>query len=186
MPNLDTSPCFASSLKLVSSSYYLEIDAHKFSEEHLYFNDEGFNGFSDYTVIPSEYNETGSMPRAVVIHLTYLKENKYLTNDLFLLVPYMPNLDTSPCFASSLKLVSSSSMSSSQISRQLTGYGVSYLEYLKKLGNDRVYLPAFRYDPEIQNNIQQYDLNNCLLICDDDIALFGIVSLSFLMHYLIV
>jgi hypothetical protein len=31
----------------------------------------------------------------------------------------MPNLDTLPCFASSLKLVSSSSMSSSQISRQL-------------------------------------------------------------------
>jgi hypothetical protein len=47
-------------------SDYLEIDAHKFSEEHLYFNDEGFNGFSDYTIIPSEYNETGSMPRAVV------------------------------------------------------------------------------------------------------------------------
>jgi hypothetical protein len=52
------------------NSDYLEIDAHKFSEEHLYFNDEGFNGFSDYTVIPSEYNETGSMPRAVVIHHT--------------------------------------------------------------------------------------------------------------------
>jgi hypothetical protein len=50
-----------------------------------------------------------------------------------------------------------------------TGYGVSYLEYLKKLGDDRVYLPAFRYDPKIQNK-----------------PLFGIVSLSFLMHYLIV
>lgn len=60
------------------NSDYLEIDAHKFSEEHLYFNDEGFNGFSDYTIIPSEYNETGSMPRAVVIHLTYLKENEQI------------------------------------------------------------------------------------------------------------
>jgi hypothetical protein len=33
------------------NSDYLEIDAHKFSEEHLYFNDEGFNGFSDYTML---------------------------------------------------------------------------------------------------------------------------------------
>jgi hypothetical protein len=45
---------------------------------HPNFNDERFDGFSDYTVIPSEYNETGSMPRAVVIHLTYLKENEQI------------------------------------------------------------------------------------------------------------
>lgn len=51
---------------------FLEIPAHKFSEEHLYYADERYNGFSDFTTLPSEYVEGGSTPRAVVIHLTYL------------------------------------------------------------------------------------------------------------------
>ncbi len=51
---------------------YLDIEGHRFSEEHLYFQDEGFIGFSDYTVLPSEYIDGGSTPRAVAIHLTYL------------------------------------------------------------------------------------------------------------------
>lgn len=51
---------------------YLEIPAHKFSEEHLYFLDERYSGFSDFTTLPSEYVEGGSTPRAVVIHFTYL------------------------------------------------------------------------------------------------------------------
>ena len=58
--------------KQARNSDYLEIDEHRFSEEHLYFQDEGFRGFSDYTVLPSEYIDGGSTPRAVVIHLTYL------------------------------------------------------------------------------------------------------------------
>ena len=58
------------------NSDYLAIQAHKFSEEHIYFKDEGFGGFSDYTVIPSEYSESGSTPMAVVIHLTYLKNKQ--------------------------------------------------------------------------------------------------------------
>ena len=51
---------------------FLEIDEHKFSEEHLYYQEENFNGFSDYTILPSEYIDSGSTPRAVVIHMTYL------------------------------------------------------------------------------------------------------------------
>jgi len=58
--------------KKARNSDYLEIEEHRFSEEHLYFQDDGFSGFSDYTVLPSEYIDGGSMPRAVVIHLTYL------------------------------------------------------------------------------------------------------------------
>lgn len=51
---------------------YLEIQEHRFSEEHIYYVEDGFSGFSDYTVLPSEYIDGGSTPRAVVIHLTYL------------------------------------------------------------------------------------------------------------------
>ena len=54
------------------NSDYLDIEGHRFSEEHLFFQDEGFEGFSDYTVLPSEYIDGGSTPRAVAIHLTYL------------------------------------------------------------------------------------------------------------------
>lgn len=54
------------------NSDYLEIGEHRFSEEHLFFSEENFSGFSDYTVLPSEYVDGGSTPRAVVIHLTYL------------------------------------------------------------------------------------------------------------------
>lgn len=51
---------------------FLGIEAHKFTEEHLYFHEDGYQGFADFTVLPSEYNDGGSIPRAVVIHLTYL------------------------------------------------------------------------------------------------------------------
>lgn len=54
------------------NSDFLDITEHRFSEEHIHYSTEGFNGFSDYTVLPSEYVEGGSTPRAVVIHLTYL------------------------------------------------------------------------------------------------------------------
>jgi len=59
--------------KQARNSDFLNIEEHRFSEEHLYYQDEGFRGFSDYTVLPSEYIDGGSTPRAVVIHLTYLK-----------------------------------------------------------------------------------------------------------------
>ncbi len=58
--------------KQARNSDYLEIQEHRFSEEHIYYGEDGFNGFSDYTVLPSEYIDGGSTPRAVVIHLTYL------------------------------------------------------------------------------------------------------------------
>lgn len=58
--------------KQARNSDFLDIEEHRFSEEHLYFDDEGFSGFSDYTVLPSEFVSGGSTPRAVVIHLTYL------------------------------------------------------------------------------------------------------------------
>lgn len=65
--------------KQARNSDYLEIIEHRFSEEHIYYVEDGFKGFSDYTVLPSEYIDGGSTPRAVVIHLTYLNgENQIL------------------------------------------------------------------------------------------------------------
>ncbi len=50
---------------------FLSIPAHKFSEEHLYYDQDGYQAFADFTTLPSEFVEGGSTPRAVVIHLTY-------------------------------------------------------------------------------------------------------------------
>lgn len=58
--------------KQTRNSDFLSINEHRFSEEHIYYRQEYFNGFSDYTVLPSEYSDGGSTPRAVVIHLTYM------------------------------------------------------------------------------------------------------------------
>ncbi len=58
--------------KQARNNDYLEIQEHRFSEEHIYYIEDGFSGFSDYSVLPSEYIDGGSTPRAVVIHLTYL------------------------------------------------------------------------------------------------------------------
>jgi hypothetical protein len=51
---------------------FLNISGHKFTEEHLFYSEDRYNGFADFTVLPREFIDGGSTPRAVVIHLTYL------------------------------------------------------------------------------------------------------------------
>src|SRR5699024_2368659 len=63
---------------------YLHIAKNKFSEEHLYYADEGYQGFSDYTTLSSEYTDGGFAPRAVVIHLTYIYINKEKKGEIWI------------------------------------------------------------------------------------------------------
>ena len=60
------------------NSNFLDIESHRFSEEHSYFNQDGYHGFSDYTSLPSEFFDGGSTPRAVVIHLTYMNDQNQI------------------------------------------------------------------------------------------------------------
>lgn len=53
------------------NSDFLGVLEHRFSEEHIHYFNEGYQGFSDYTVLPGEFIDGGSTPRAVVIHFTY-------------------------------------------------------------------------------------------------------------------
>jgi len=53
---------------------FLNISAHKFTEEHLFYSQDRYNGFGDFTLLPREFSDGGSTPRAVVIHLSYLSE----------------------------------------------------------------------------------------------------------------
>lgn len=49
-----------------------------FSDDHLYFKNEDFVGFSDYSIIGEEYTEGGFMPYAIAIHIVYFDEKNEL------------------------------------------------------------------------------------------------------------
>ena len=43
-----------------------------FTDDNIYFAEDGYAGWGDYATIGTAFSEGGSSPRAVVIHLTYL------------------------------------------------------------------------------------------------------------------
>lgn len=52
---------------------YQDIPEEKFTEEHKYYSEDGYNGFADYVTLPSNFKESGMLPYAVAIHMTYQK-----------------------------------------------------------------------------------------------------------------
>lgn len=57
--------------------YEVMVD-EQFTEEPFYYNEDGFAGFSDYTVLPRNLSEGGSLPYAIAIHLTYKPEAEFV------------------------------------------------------------------------------------------------------------
>lgn len=57
---------------------YLDCEDESFSDDHLYYKEDGYVGFSDYSIIGNEYMESGFAPYAVAIHIVYFDENKGL------------------------------------------------------------------------------------------------------------
>ncbi len=53
---------------------YVDCDESDFSDEYLYYEGEGWQGFSDFLTIGEPYSDGGFAPRAVVIHWTYIPE----------------------------------------------------------------------------------------------------------------
>ena len=47
-----------------------------FSEDHLYYSEDGFYGFGDYSTIGDEYIDSGFVPYAVAIHMVYYDKDK--------------------------------------------------------------------------------------------------------------
>ncbi|PQP90940.1 hypothetical protein CPT76_03750 [Paenibacillus sp. AR247] len=64
--------------KLLRNADYLDNENEFFSEEHLFFAEEGYIGFSDYSVVGAEFNEGGFAPYAVAIHIVYPNEENAL------------------------------------------------------------------------------------------------------------
>lgn len=47
-----------------------------FSDLHLYYEEEGCDGFGDFLIVGNEYSDTGGPAYAVAIHLTYLNADE--------------------------------------------------------------------------------------------------------------
>lgn len=57
---------------------YIDNPDEFFSDIHLYYHDDGFVGFSDYSIVGEEFNESGFAPVAVAIHVVYLNDKNEL------------------------------------------------------------------------------------------------------------
>ncbi len=64
--------------KLDRNTDYSEIEDELFSEDHLFYEDDGYKGFSDYSIVGDNYSDTGFAPRAVVIHIVYFDKDDKL------------------------------------------------------------------------------------------------------------
>ncbi len=50
---------------------YLKQNESQFSEEHKFFKEDGYKGFSDFLTVGESYSESGFAPYAVAIHISY-------------------------------------------------------------------------------------------------------------------
>lgn len=57
---------------------YKENSDEFFSEDHQYFSQDGYFGFGDYSVIGTDYKDTGFAPFAVAIHIVYFNDKGQL------------------------------------------------------------------------------------------------------------
>ncbi|HAE61286.1 MAG TPA: hypothetical protein DCG38_02965, partial [Eubacteriaceae bacterium] len=64
--------------KLERNTDYSKIDDEPFSEDHLFYLEDGYKGFSDYSVVGDEYSDTGFAPYAVAIHIVYFADDDSL------------------------------------------------------------------------------------------------------------
>lgn len=60
--------CF---VKQERNADYADNEDEFFSEDHLFFRDEGYVAFSDYSTVSAAYQDNGFAPRAVAIHIVY-------------------------------------------------------------------------------------------------------------------
>ncbi|MCO4454192.1 hypothetical protein AXE89_07150 [Staphylococcus aureus] len=64
--------------KLSRNVDYLDNDDEFYSDDHLYYKEDGYVAFSDYSVIGGEYIDGGFSPLAIAIHIVYFDEDNEL------------------------------------------------------------------------------------------------------------
>lgn len=60
---------------VVSNAQYADAEDEKYSEEHAFFEEDGFAGFADFCVLPKDMPDGGMTPTTLAIHLTYQKND---------------------------------------------------------------------------------------------------------------
>lgn len=60
------------------NSDYINTEDEVFTEDHLYYMEEGYDGFADYSIIGSNFSESGFAPYAVALHIVYFDEENVL------------------------------------------------------------------------------------------------------------
>nr|WP_154890534.1 sce7725 family protein [Paenibacillus xylanexedens] len=65
-------------VKKTKNSAYSEAVDEFFSNDHLFYASEDYKGFSDYSIIGSEYTDAGFAPYAVAIHIVYFDSKSNL------------------------------------------------------------------------------------------------------------
>ena len=62
---------------------YIDNQDEFFSDSHLYYQNENYVGFADYSVVGEEFNESGFAPVAVAIHVVYFDKKKGIADTSF-------------------------------------------------------------------------------------------------------
>lgn len=62
--------------KKANNGEYVGCVDESFSDEVFFYREDGLQGFSDYTTLPSEYIDGGITPKTLVIHFTYKKNDE--------------------------------------------------------------------------------------------------------------
>lgn len=60
------------------NSDYNKNEDEFFSDSHLFYKEEGYIGFGDYSIIGEKYDDKGFTPRAVAIHIVYFDDSNEL------------------------------------------------------------------------------------------------------------
>ena len=60
------------------NSDYANMTDEFFSDDHLFYKEDGFEGFSDYSIIGEDYLESGFAPYDVAIHIVYFDKERNL------------------------------------------------------------------------------------------------------------
>ena len=60
------------------NSDYSNNEDEFFSDDHIFYKEEGYSGFGDYSIIGNNYEEGGFAPKAVAIHIVYFDKDKAL------------------------------------------------------------------------------------------------------------
>lgn len=57
---------------------YLSLQDEFFSDDHLFYKDDNYVGFSDYSIVGQDFQESGFAPYAVAIHIVYFDSDNIL------------------------------------------------------------------------------------------------------------